>query len=75
MKSKSIKTSRHSRFKIEFDGSRNVWCIHDSKYNDIIEVSSKRIEAKNKCDILNTGTGFEDWQIPSFMRNTFYKKA
>lgn len=69
MKNKSTKTSRHSRFKVEFDGATNVYYIHDSKFDDVIDTTPRRIEAKHKCDILNSGSGFEDWQIPSFIRN------
>ena len=67
----NTKTSRHSRFKIEFDGETNCWNIHDSKYGDTIVVSANRIESKRMCANLNSGSGFEDWQIPNFLhKNT-----
>jgi hypothetical protein len=67
----STRTSQPSRFKIKFDGERNIWCIHDTKFDDLIDCHIKKIEAKLKCDILNSGSGFGDWQIPTFMRKTF----
>ena len=63
----SIKTSRHSRFKIEFDGAENCWNIYDSKYKDVIQISANRIETKRICDNLNDDGAFEDWQIPDFL--------
>ena len=67
----STKTSRPSRFKIKFEGDGNIWCIHDTKFDELIDCHIKKIEAKLKCDILNSGSGFGDWQIPTFMRKTF----
>lgn len=65
---RNTKTSHRSRFKIEFDGETNCWNIHDSKYGDIIEISANRIETRRMAENLNSGSGFEDWQIPNFLQ-------
>ena len=72
MKSKqSTKTSRHSRFKLVFDGQNNLWTAYDNKYKDTIELSSKREKAKQIVDNLNNGGAFEDWQIPKHLHKSY----
>ena len=52
MKTKSTRTSRHSRFSLKFDGEYNIWTAFDKKFKDTIYL---------------TITGFADWQIPRFL--------
>jgi hypothetical protein len=66
----NTKTSPRSRFKLNFDGQRNIWYVQDTKFNDNIELTSNRDESTLLCSRLNSGSGFDSWQIPTFLHKS-----
>jgi hypothetical protein len=67
MKTKSTRTSRHSRFSLKFDGEYNIWTAFDKKFKDTIYLTIEIDKAEDTIKSLNSGTGFADWQIPRFL--------